>query len=308
MAEKLKIPGESTTNPSFAAPQVQTAPDVATSQKVAGIAASPTTSSVPNENSTVIPPGVAGAQSTTVPPAPKATATVSSGTGPAAAPATATVPTSTGAPPGVPATAPPPVPTVGMAPTPKSIQGHNAAEDDFIQAQNETQMKLYEAAMAYNGGPTGALQSAQRASEQGLRASTNNRGAAGTIESSLYGDDKSLIAQNRALSDTKAYTTYQETVNGANAALNKAQIAYARATEQEKREIAEQAEKREQTEAMEKATSAASMREGAATVPGSISPYGTPAKVNGPVGPGGVVPREYKSPSGGFVRIGGRKR
>lgn len=42
-----------------------------------------------------------------------------------------------------------------------------------------------------------------------------------------------------------------------------------------------------------------------APVPGSTSPYGA-ATVNGPAGPGGVVPREYNTPGGGLVRIGGK--
>lgn len=293
---KLKIPGESTIDPSFASPNVQTASDVGTSQKVAGKAASPTVSSAPNTSSTVIPPGVPGTQNTTVPPAPKASATVASGVTPAPA---ATVPTSTGAPPGVPATTPP-VPTVGMAPTPKSIQGHNAAEDDFIQAQNEQAMKLYEAALTYNGGPTGALEEAQRSATEGLHTATNNRGAAGTIESSLFGNDKSLIANNQALADTKAYNAYQEQVNAANAALNKAQIAYARANEQEKREIAEVAERREQTEALQRAAAPPQVAAPAAPInPGGVR------TITGPPGAGGVVPYTEKT-KGGSVRVGGR--
>lgn len=298
--EKLKVPGEpSTTNPSFASPNIQTAPDVATSQKVAGNAAAPT------DTSTVIPPTQPGAQnptSTAAPAAPKPSATVSS-VGPPTAPQASTVPTTSGAPPGVPNTsaAPPPTPpTVGLAPTPKSILGKNAAEDEWIQAQNENAMKLYEAALGYNGGPTGALEGAQRQAEQGLKASTANRGAAGTIESSLYGDDKSLISKNLGLADTKAYNTYQEAVNTANAALNKAQIAYARAGEQEKREIAEAAEKREQTEAIEKSASVPKVAASPSVAAPTPAAYTTPQGFVHPTGDpgvgyrtGGPVPDKY---------------
>jgi hypothetical protein len=160
-------------------------------------------------------------------------------------------------------------------------------------------MKLYEAALTYNGGPTGALEEAQRKAETGLKTSTNNRGAAGTIDSSLYEGDKSLIARNQALEDTKAYNVYQEAVNAANEALNKAQIAYTRANEQEKREIAEQAEKREQTEAIERAS--------APPIAAPAPPYnpGGVRTITGPPGVGGVVPYEEKT-KGGSVRVGGR--
>lgn len=301
MAEpnKLKVPGESTTNPSFASPNIQTAPDVAQSQAVAGNAPTPTGQpsapvGTPQQSSTVIPPAPAPGTGNVTAPTPSAT--VSSATPSTAAPAT--VPASTGAPPGVPNTGQnvpvvgggtnvPVTPTVALPPTMKSLQGKNAAENDWIQAQNENNMKLYEAALAYNGGPTGALQEAQRRAESGLRSATSNRGAAGTIESSLFGEDKGRISTQQALSNTKAYNTYQEAVNTANALLNKAQVAFARATEQEKREIVEAAERKEQTEAMQRASQPAPQ---AAAAPSGFA--------------GGVVPHESVQPGAGFVRVG----
>lgn len=285
---KLKIPGESTTTPSFASPQIQTAPDVRQSQAVAGNAPSvgnaspsvPSQTSEPKAKEVKVPTVTSqNAQATSA-------STPTSSVIPATS-ATATVPTATGAPPGVPATTPPvtvPPPTVGLAPTAKSIQGKNANEDEFLQAQNENAQKLYEAALQYNGGPTGELEKNQTKAEGNLRTATGNRGAAGTIESSLYGEDKNLIATALATGDTAAAVKYQESVNTANQLLNKAQIAFNQANEKEKREIAEQAEKREETEALEKA----SQQQAA-----SPAPEG-----------GGVVAKTSVQPGAGFVHVG----
>lgn len=284
---KLKIPGESTTNPSFASPQIQTAPDVAQSQAIAGNApsasnaSSSVTSQTPASKPTEIKAPTVTSQSAQ--PASASTPTTSSVTPATGAAPTATVPTVTGAPPGVPATTPPP--TVGLAPTPKSIQGKNSAEDSFIQSQNENAQQLYEAALQLNGGPTGELEKNQVKAEGNLKTATNNRGAAGTIDSSLYGEDKSLIATALATGDTASALKYQEAVNKANQALNKAQIAFNEANEKEKREIAEQAEKREETEALEKAA-----QQQAAPTP---APEG-----------GGVVAKTSTQPGAGYVHVG----
>lgn len=281
---KLKIPGESTTNPSFASPQIQTAPDVAQSQAVAGNAPAPTNTSTTgaspvaqSETPTLKAPTVRSSAANTAT-SPTASSVIPGAS--AASQATATVPTTSGAPPGVPQTTP--APSVGLAPTPKALQGHNAAENDWIGAQNENQQKLYEAALTYNGGPTGALELDEQKAQQGLHAATNNRGAAGTIDSSLFGEDKNLLATAKATDDLKAYNVYQEAVTQANEALTKAQTAFERANEQEKREIAEAAEKREQTEAMERVP----------TAPAPSAPAG------------GVVPHESVQPGAGFVRVG----
>lgn len=253
-------PPESTTNPTFTSPQIQTAADVKTSQAVAGNAPAPKIPSVPNASQTTPSLGAGGQPapsnpqateqqntpspkpSVSSPKAPAPTPTVSS-----ASPATApvpTVPTTTGAPPGVPLT----TPTIGLPPTMKSAQGQNANEADYTQAQNEYNQKVYEAALAYNGGPDSALSAAQRAAEVQDRNATNARGAAGTIESSLYGEDKSKIATTQAVADEHAYNVYQEAMTTYQDALNKAQITYERGTEQEKREMAEAAEKLEPKE------------------------------------------------------------
>lgn len=252
--QKIKLPGESTTNPSFASPQIQTAADVRQSQQVTGGMSAPSVTT-PTVKSPAAPPAAtpeAAPKQTTssiIPAtssstAPKATPAVTSAT-PATTPAS-TVPTSSGAPPGVPLTTPnvPPPPTVGLAPTMGSTQGKNAAEDDYLQSKNENAQKLYEAALAYNGGPTSDLAKAQTAAENNLRSATNTRGAAGTIDSSLYGEDKTKIATDQATEDEAAYVKYQEAVTAANDAMSKAQIAFARATEQEKKEITEAAERR----------------------------------------------------------------
>lgn len=283
---KLKVPGESTTNPSFASPQIQTAPDVRQSQAVAGNAPAPGNSSSTGAS----PPSQSEAPVLKAPTvrsaainSPSATPTASSVIPSTGGASQATVPTTSGAPPGVPQTAPAvPTSSAGLAPTPKALQGHNAAEDDWITAQNENSQKLYEAALAYNGGPTSALTADQQKAEEGLRTATNNRGAAGTIESSLFGDDKNLLATAKATDDLKAYNTYQESVTQANENLTKAQAAYERANEQEKREIAEAAERKEQTEAMQKAA----------------APPPAPALA------GGVVPHESVQPGAGFVKVG----
>lgn len=247
VAEKIKLPGESTTSPSFTSPQIQTAADVRQSQQVTGGMPAPTppkapVASPPTSQSTPSQPG--GSTTSTV--IPKVSPTVAS-------PGVATVPTSTGAPPGVPQTAaPPPVtpppPTVGLAPTLGSIQGHNAAEDAWLQANNQYNQDLYNAALAYNGGPTSALETNKKAAETGLRSATASRGAAGTIESSLFGQDKSHLATDLAVADQQAYNTYQQAITSANDALNKAQIAYTQANEQEKKEIAQAAEHRSELE------------------------------------------------------------
>jgi hypothetical protein len=250
--EKIKLPGESTTNPSFASPQIQTAADVRQSQQVTGGMSTPsiTTPTVKSPAPSVTPEATAPKQTTSsiIPSTssstePKATPAVTSA--PATTPAS-TVPTSSGAPPGVPLTTPnvPPAPTVGLAPTMGSTQGKNAAEDDYLQSKNENAQKLYEAALAYNGGPTSDLAKAQTAAENNLRSATNTRGAAGTIDSSLYGEDKTKIATDQATEDEAAYVKYQEAVTAADDAMSKAQIAFARATEQEKKEITEAAERR----------------------------------------------------------------
>ena len=161
VAEKIKLPGESTTSPSFASPQIATAADVRQSQQVTGGMPAPAapkatvTSATPMSQSTPSQPGGSGT-STLIPKAPSPTVT-----------SVPTVPTSTGAPPGVPLTsataAPmtspqtpngqtppptvPPPPTVGLAPTMGSIQGKNAAEDDYLQAKNQYEQELYNAAL-----------------------------------------------------------------------------------------------------------------------------------------------------------------
>lgn len=132
----------------------------------------------------------------------------------------------------------------------KSEQGKNAAEDELLRSQNENAQKLYEAALKYNGGPTGALEKAARAAGIQSQNNTSRQGAAGTIESSLNTEAKTRIAEGEAVSDTDAYNVYQEEVNAANDLLDRAQQAFQRATETEKREIAEAAEKREETEAI----------------------------------------------------------
>lgn len=284
---KVKLPGEGqqgVNQPSFASPEIQTAPDVRQSQQVTGGMPAPT----PSAPTTTSIPSVPNANATTtsaapVPSAPKATSTVSSvPTVAAAVTPAATVPTSTGAPPGVPATTPPPLP-----PTPKSLEGKNAAENDWILAQNEQAQKLYDAALSYSGGPTSALAQDEQKAIDSLRGATNARGAAGTINSSLFAGDKGRIATAKSVADAKAYDTYQKAVIQANDELAKAQNIYTRAGEQEKREMAAAAEQRE-------------INHRILDTPAAAAP-------TGPTQAGGVVPREYHGPGGTWVRIGGRK-
>lgn len=325
--EKLKIPGEkqasSATNPTFASPNIQTSADVRQSQAVAGKSPSPNTSQSAETPKPLPVIGASGQaptenpQATQTPapttPAPKMASTtpVSSVPGLIASQTTTSIPTmpaASGAPPGVPnttlqaqsqvapqaATAPP---AVGLAPTMKSTQGKTAAESSYLVSQNETAQKLYEAALAYNGGPTGALEQDQEKAKEGLQSATNVRGNAGTIESSLYGEDKTKIATEEATSNLKAEVVYQEAVNNANQLLAKAQVAYQQATEQEKREIAEAAERKEAQEAATAASGPPPNPPTPATNPGAV-------RTNEGIGPGGVQKHTEKLKSGGFVRVG----
>jgi len=263
--------------PSFASPQIQTAADVSTSNALAGNSATPKLAEVLKQpekiqqNAARAASSLLGAGGQPAPSNPQAVAAkapsgattqkasgASSATTPAgntggtpapSSPTTATVPTSTGAPPGVPATeAVLPPPTGGLTPTMKSTQGANASEADWIEAQNENQERLYEAAMKYNGGPDSALETARRAAEKALHGETQARGIAGTTESSLYNEGKAKIGETEAVADVTAYHTYMNEVRQYQDALNKAQIAWERANEQEKREMAESAKKTEPTE------------------------------------------------------------
>lgn len=293
---KLRIPGESTTNPSFAAPQIQTAPDVTKSLQVAGI---PAVHATPDAGTTPTAPGSASPAPTspTTPKAPPAAGPETTNQGvPSGAPGaggTPTVPTSTGAPPGVPNTAPPP-PAVVMPPAPappKTMEGRNAAETAWLTAKAENEQKLYEAALGYNGGPTSALAEDQLKATEDTRTATDTRGAAGTINSSLFGEDKGRIATAKATADTKAYNVYQAAVTEANDALSKAYAAYQQAGENERREIAEAAERREAKEA--------AARTAAMGAPPTIVPAGThiPGAVN-PQPPGPAPPGMEWTPSG----------
>lgn len=298
-----KVPGESTTNPSFASPNIQTAPDVQTSQKIAGLTPTPNQSQTPNASQSISQPtnvpSTPSAESVVNTPKPPQAETTNQGVAstpgtPAPLPQqpTPTVPTTSGAPPGIPNTAVMPIPA--QAP-PKALEGHNASQNELITAQNQQQQELYEAALKFNGGPDSALEQDKLTAEDSLKSATSNRGAAGTIESSLYQGDKGTIANAQADANLKAYNVYQEETNRANAAMEKAEAAFQRATEQERREIAEASERRETQQ------QSASVKSGYTTpnVPG-----GTVTRVGGAPGAGGVVPREYKTPGGGLVRIG----
>lgn len=331
---RLKIPGESTTKPSFASPQIQTAPDVGMSQKVAGIAPplnnsatgpAAATPGVPKEPTPLpVPQGgqpkpktgpgnlpQLGEQGQPTPDNPNA---------PGFAPAggTPTVPTVTGAPPGVPNTSalasasgvgtPAAAPLSGAAtpglpaattpepvlPPPKALEGKNAAENEYIQAQNENAKKLYEAALAYNGGPNSELDANTRAAVENKRGATNARGAAGTIESSLFQGDLGRISTRLATANSASYLKYQKAITEANDALQKAQTAYQRAGEQERKEIAEAKERREATEAMVRASQP---QPGPGPTPMTVAPNPLP------------TPDAYgwvHTPTGSY-RVGGRR-
>lgn len=343
---KLKVPGgNSTTNPSFAVPQIQTAPDVGVSQKIAGIAPTPNASVTPGASQ--LPPGQqhqqppAGATpakpprgpggqqipqapppgqetpATPAPPTPTAPASpkVPKGGGPETTnqgvantpgtPAplpitTPTVPTTTtGGIPGVPNTAA--IPTVTLPPTAKALEGKNAAENDWITAQNEAAQREYEAGLAFNGGPTGALAQDQLKATEGLHTATNNRGAAGTIESSLFQGDKSILSQALATNNTAAYNTYQSAMNEAQDLQQKALVIWQRAGETERKEMAEAAEKREAKEASAKqvAEAAPPTTVSAGTpipgVPNPVAPHPAPPGMEWtPSGGGGFVPKGTK--------------
>lgn len=326
-----KLPQESasTTNPSFAHQNIQTAPDVATSQKVAGTAPSPnlplnnpppaaglgvsvpnaggshpmTPGASPNISQQTLEPAKPAAGAENAQTTPTAPSPASPETSNYQAPPTPTTPVQAGgqgtvqapgAPPGVPNTTP--VVPVPVAPPPKAIEGKNAAEDEWLQSQAENQQKLYEAALGYNGGPTSALAQDQLKAGEGVRTATNARGAAGTINSSLFAGDKSRIATAKATADTTAYNNYLKATTEANDALEKARAAWVRAGENERREIAEAAEHRQSKDPVY--TGVGAQTQGLA--PSNIQVYG-------PAGPGGVVPRSYKSGSG-TVTIGGRRK
>lgn len=307
---KLKIPGESTTNPSFAAPQIQTAPDVGMSQKVAGIAPTPNQSVTPGASpappqATPANPPAGPAPQASQPQAPAAPGPETSNQGVANTPGTPAPlpitqptipPATTGGIPGVPNTAPLP-PPVPVAAPPKALEGKNAAENDWITAQNENAQRLYEASLAFQGGPASALAQNTEKAEGGLRQATGARGAAGTIESSLYQGDKGRITQGLEVANLKAYNTYQSATNEANQALQKALVAWQRAGEVERKEIAEAAERRQAKEPVGRVGS---------TTPNV--PGGVVTQVGGPPGLGGVIPREYRTPGGGLVRIGMPRR
>jgi hypothetical protein len=262
--EEPKLVQESPRLPSVANPYLPTQADVRVSQNVAG--KGPKAEAVQASSTTGQPRAAQVTESTPNPgqtggtPAPSSTP-ASNGTGGTPAPVstqgvggtssggntTPTVPTATGAPPGVPNTSVT-VPTIGLPPTPKSIQGQSAAEADFTQAQNEREGRLYEAALKYNGGPNSELETNRIKSEIENRNLVGKLGAAGTIESSLKDEGQSKIAQSEAELNERSYETYQRAVTEANSALLKAQIIYERASEQEKREMAEQAERLEQKE------------------------------------------------------------
>lgn len=249
-------------------PNLITKPDVGMSQKVAGkdeqpkVPTAPPATGQPTEKGN---PGIKGI----VPKAPQESSPTGSNVvsslapKPSATPNTAratptssiasitggteapTIPTTVGAPPGVPNTSVS-TPTIGLPPTPKSIQGQSAAEADLTQSQNEREQKLYEAALKYNGGPNSELETNRIKSEVEERNLTGKMGVAGTIESSLYNEGRGKIAQAEAELDERSYESYQKAVTEANDALLKAQIIFERASEQEKREMAEQAERLEQ--------------------------------------------------------------
>jgi len=143
-----------------------------------------------------------------------------------------------------PVVTPAPAPTAYLEPTLKSVTGVNAAENTENQEINEANRKIAEAAYAYSGGPDSALAKAQLAAEKALRGETAARGAAGTIESSLFGEGKNLIAAGQARADLEAKDNYEKAVREADDLIAKAQIAFNRAQEQKRVEEAEQAEKK----------------------------------------------------------------
>jgi hypothetical protein len=176
----------------------------------------------------------------------------------------------------------------------RGMEGKNAAENDYIRAQNEDAQKIYEAALKYSGGPASELEQNRVAAENALRSATGNRGGAGTIESSLFGGDKSRISTAQATANLKSYETYQKSVSEANNALQAARVAYQRADETEKREIAEAAQKKAAEQQAQ----------------GNGLLYPNPAFPNLGVSPNeaahGIMPYEHSVPGQGWVRVGRR--
>lgn len=322
---KRRIPGESTTNPrSFASPQIQTAPDVRVSQRVAGIPttertatpgpmpgpsqatyepAKPTIPAAPTgspANPTSTPP--ASAPPTSIPPGP-ASAPGAETTNyqqtptpqPGAGISPPTVPTSTGAPPGVPNTTPtaPPLP-----PTSKQLEGLTGHTREKAAAENEQNMRLYEAAMNYNGGPASELSQNTEKATGALRDSTASRGGSGTINSSLYEGDKGRISQELQVANLKSYQTYQHSINEANTLFEKAREAWEGMEEHERKEAAEAQAKREADEYQAALRAHPTIVPAGAAIPGvpNPTPHGPapPGMEWTPSGGGGWVPKGTK--------------
>ena len=310
---RLKLPYEQ--EPAASSTGIMTAPDVRQSERTTKgspvpkatqtVASVPAASTAKPENPTTTAqiPGQAQANaagvSTAGEPAPKtATPAVASGAAPAVA---------AGAPPGVPETTPPPaaaatplpnappvptpqLPPAPTAPTMKSVVGSTASQQELENAENSWSDALYKAATGQYYADVGAENQAEGA----LRTLTGRMGAAGTINSSIFGEGKGTIATQRAIALSKALTDYNNAVQAANDNLAKAKAVFTHAQEERKREEAEHAERNPPKTA------------GPETFGGGPFP-GPPVGMTtylGPPGPGGVVPYETNPPSGNWVRVG----
>jgi len=132
-----------------------------------------------------------------------------------------------------------PAPEIPLAPTLKAVVGGTAAQQKLEQSENETNRKLYEAALGWGR----AVPEEQRKAEATLRNLIGRMGAAGTINSSLNQEGQTLIRTEEDAAIQKALDIYYKAVREANDFMQTARDVYNQAIEERHREEAEQAVK-----------------------------------------------------------------
>jgi hypothetical protein len=122
--------------------------------------------------------------------------------------------------------------TINVIPTAQGVADRSQAEQGWGNSQTEYGQNIANAALDYGTGPAGeanpnsALAIAALKAKQNTEQATANRGAAKTIESSLYGEDKTKISEAHSREDLLAYQKYQLAMQKYNNALIHAREAY----------------------------------------------------------------------------------